>query len=725
MNTYEFWNEMDKIHDAIVSYQEKTIEFNKRFINPWINLGNVFNKEESNEAIVAHQNAIEIDPENARNWYELASTYSRSGDFDKSIQAYQKTIELGFESSELYKNLALAYAITGKHQESIPVFQKALDISESDEEKTVVWNHLGNVYRKLNNYELALQAFQKADQCESVMTKTAEGTPAMEANEEITEVDAVEVDKPSTSLPTDEPASVMDSEPSTEENEPATVENVALEDESVGTEQTDDYQEEEPVSASAMLTVDEIEESATGEPEAVAEGDETDTDFPVILEIDYSENSPEGFSEEDEVLAPVEIFQEEPKAKEADAEDEPVSESVATLEEGEAPVFEEIPQEETETEEATPEEESVSKLAAALKEDQAPVFLEALQEKPVAEETAPEGESVANVVASEEKVEKPISEETVSEEPLTEESTPEEEPVAEFVTAVEEDEEPVSKEIAQEETEIEEATSEEELVTEFIAALERDEEPVSEEIAQEEPVIDEVAFTEEEPVAEVEPTMEDKQASILVQEAEDGVEENAKGPITASSLSAYEEYLEDNSEPVNVNLPESQSEETQTIVMAPTEVEVTSSEVNMEVSTDLTAEVDTKNAHVWNELGNVYFNAGSYDDAIAAYSKAIELDEQFAWPYTNLALSYVQKERLADAILLYQRGIELFSDEKDKAIAWNRLGNVYRRMNDYENAIAAYQNADELDPGNIAVTQQSRFSLLGNDNVNQEVRYSV
>ena len=182
--------------------------------------------------------------------------------------------------------------------------------------------------------------------------------------------------------------------------------------------------------------------------------------------------------------------------------------------------------------------------------------------------------------------------------------------------------------------------------------------------------------------------------------------------------------MEDN-DPVSVGLTESQPEETETIAMAPAEVEVTNSEVNMEVSTDLTIEMDTKNAHVWNELGNVYFNAGSYDDAIAAYSKAIELDTQFAWPYTNLALSYVQKGSLGDAISLYQRGIELFSDEKDKAVAWNRLGNVYRRMNDYEKAIAAYQRADELDPGNTAVTQQSRFSLLGSEKVDQEAGYSL
>lgn len=128
---------------------------------------------------------------------------------------------------------------------------------------------------------------------------------------------------------------------------------------------------------------------------------------------------------------------------------------------------------------------------------------------------------------------------------------------------------------------------------------------------------------------------------------------------------------------------------------------------------DVKMEVDINNPKVWNELGNVYYKNGAIEDAIVAYAKSIELDRCFAWPYSNLALAYVQKERLAESVLLYQRAIELFNSEKDKAIAWNCLGNVYRRMEDYPNAIAAYQRADALDPNNISTSLQSQYSLLG------------
>jgi tetratricopeptide (TPR) repeat protein len=86
---------------------------------------------------------------------------------------------------------------------------------------------------------------------------------------------------------------------------------------------------------------------------------------------------------------------------------------------------------------------------------------------------------------------------------------------------------------------------------------------------------------------------------------------------------------------------------------------------------------------------------------------------------------YVQKEKYAEAILLYQRSIELFSSDKDKAITWNRLGNVYRRLSDYDNAIACYQRADDLDPNNATRSLRSRFSLLGNLSIEQAPSLAV
>ncbi|MCE9644561.1 MAG: tetratricopeptide repeat protein [Chloroflexi bacterium] len=108
-------------------------------------------------------------------------------------------------------------------------------------------------------------------------------------------------------------------------------------------------------------------------------------------------------------------------------------------------------------------------------------------------------------------------------------------------------------------------------------------------------------------------------------------------------------------------------------------------------------QAESTNAHVWNEKGNVHFKQENFDEAIRAYNKAIQIDPAFGWPYSNLALVYFTQGQYTEAILLYQRSVELLSSNKEKALSLNGLGNVYRRMNDYGNAVIAYRKAAELD----------------------------
>ena len=126
------------------------------------------------------------------------------------------------------------------------------------------------------------------------------------------------------------------------------------------------------------------------------------------------------------------------------------------------------------------------------------------------------------------------------------------------------------------------------------------------------------------------------------------------------------------------------------------------------------AEIDAKNAQIWNELGNIYYNAEAYDEAVHAFNKAIELDQSYGWSYNNLASIYVHKGRYAEAIPLYQKGLQLLDETKDKALLWNRLGDAYRRLDECDKAVAAYQKAIELDPDNVSLLTRARFSLLGN-----------
>jgi tetratricopeptide (TPR) repeat protein len=124
--------------------------------------------------------------------------------------------------------------------------------------------------------------------------------------------------------------------------------------------------------------------------------------------------------------------------------------------------------------------------------------------------------------------------------------------------------------------------------------------------------------------------------------------------------------------------------------------------------------INEKNAQIWNELGNIYYNTGAFDEAMHAFEMATELDPYYGWSYYNLASIYIHFKRFSDAIRLYEKGLQLLEDQKDKALLWNRLGDAYRRLNKHDQAVAAYRNAIELDPENVSLMTRARFSLLGN-----------
>ena len=127
------------------------------------------------------------------------------------------------------------------------------------------------------------------------------------------------------------------------------------------------------------------------------------------------------------------------------------------------------------------------------------------------------------------------------------------------------------------------------------------------------------------------------------------------------------------------------------------------------------------NPEVWNEKGNIHFQQGDYDKAIAAYNKAIELDLSFGWPYSNLALTYLTLGKFAEAILLYQKSTALLQKQEEQAASWNSIGNIYRHLNDYDGALNAYQKADDLDPQNAGKREKVDSDISSPNSNNAQV----
>lgn len=125
-------------------------------------------------------------------------------------------------------------------------------------------------------------------------------------------------------------------------------------------------------------------------------------------------------------------------------------------------------------------------------------------------------------------------------------------------------------------------------------------------------------------------------------------------------------------------------------------------------------EKSPQNSIDWNELGNSYASSKKFDSAIEAYKKAIEMNPKYGQPYSNLGFIYYRLGKYDVAILLFKKSIDFLDTPEDKAVSWNRLGDAYRRLGDYGNASAAYQESSDMAPAISPVMARARATLLEN-----------
>jgi len=123
---------------------------------------------------------------------------------------------------------------------------------------------------------------------------------------------------------------------------------------------------------------------------------------------------------------------------------------------------------------------------------------------------------------------------------------------------------------------------------------------------------------------------------------------------------------------------------------------------------------EQKTAGFWNDLGKLLFKTGAYNKAASAFQKAIQLEPSSGHAHGYLARALTAQGQYKEAVSLYLKSIDLIPNEKEKANAWNRLGDVHRKLNDYDNALKAYQNATALTNDKVSLLSRTRFSLLSN-----------
>ena len=106
-------------------------------------------------------------------------------------------------------------------------------------------------------------------------------------------------------------------------------------------------------------------------------------------------------------------------------------------------------------------------------------------------------------------------------------------------------------------------------------------------------------------------------------------------------------------------------------------------------------EHETDYAGSYNNRGFLYAEKGEHDRAIEDYDEAIEFNSKYATAYYNRGFSYVEKGEHGAAIADYGKVIALNSNF---AGAYNNRGFSYAEKGKYDCAIADYGKAIELNP---------------------------
>jgi tetratricopeptide (TPR) repeat protein len=152
-----------EFEDAELAYQ-KAIALNPENPRQWNNLGNLLQHQlgRYEEAEEAYHKAIELDSKFAWPWLNLGNLLQfRLKRYEEAEAAYRKAIELNPENANLWNDLGrLLYRELDKYEEAEEAYRKAIEL---DSKFAWPWNNLGNLLQyRLERYEEAEAAYRKS-----------------------------------------------------------------------------------------------------------------------------------------------------------------------------------------------------------------------------------------------------------------------------------------------------------------------------------------------------------------------------------------------------------------------------------------------------------------------------------------------------------------------------------------------------------------------------------
>ncbi len=158
-----------KNYNEIIEVCTQIIQLDPNNAEDFYNRGTAYaNLKQSEKAIQDYNKVIELEPNNAEAFNNRGSAYTDLKQFGKAIQDYNKAIESNSKYAKAFYNRGVTYANLKQFGKAIQDYNKAIELEPNDAK---AFNNRGSAYTDLKQFGKAIQDYNKAIESNSKYAK--------------------------------------------------------------------------------------------------------------------------------------------------------------------------------------------------------------------------------------------------------------------------------------------------------------------------------------------------------------------------------------------------------------------------------------------------------------------------------------------------------------------------------------------------------------------------
>jgi tetratricopeptide (TPR) repeat protein len=147
-------------HNRAIADYDEAIRLDPKNAKAYYNRGaSYYDKGELDRAITDYGEAIRLDPKHADTYVNRGLAYDRKGEHDRAIADYDEAIRLGPKDAPTYYNRGLAYYRKGEHDRAIADYDEAIRLDPKDADTYV---NRGVAYDSKGEFDRAITEFGEA-----------------------------------------------------------------------------------------------------------------------------------------------------------------------------------------------------------------------------------------------------------------------------------------------------------------------------------------------------------------------------------------------------------------------------------------------------------------------------------------------------------------------------------------------------------------------------------